>query len=78
MELGLWYPHEKEFTLITQPNANWECCIDDRKSTSGNAFYLGDRLVAWHNKKQESISLSTVEAEYIATMTCCTQVLWMK
>jgi hypothetical protein len=30
--------------------------------------------------KQETIiiSLSTVEAEYIAATTCCTQVLWMK
>jgi len=28
--------------------------------------------------KQTSISLSTLEAEYIAAETCCTQVLWMK
>jgi hypothetical protein len=30
------------------------------------------------NKKQSSVSLSTAEAEYIATTTWCTQVLWMK
>ena len=52
--------------------------MDDRKSTSGGAFYLGKILVAWLSKKQTSISLSTIEVEYIATAACCTQVMWMK
>ena len=30
------------------------------------------------SKKQNSISLSTVEAEYIAAGSCCTQLLWMQ
>ena len=30
------------------------------------------------SKKQTSISLSIVEAEYTATTSCCTQLLWMK
>lgn len=40
-------------------------------------FFLGGRLVAWHNKKQDSVYLSTAEVEYIAAKTCCSQVLWM-
>jgi hypothetical protein len=39
---------------------------------------LGECLVSWISKKQSSIYLSTIEEEYIATTTCCTQVLWMK
>ena len=35
-------------------------------------------MVAWHSKKQSSISLSTAEAEYIAAGSGCTQMLWMK
>ena len=30
------------------------------------------------SKKQNSVSLSTAEAEYIADGSCCTQLLWMK
>ena len=30
------------------------------------------------SKKQNSVSLSTAEAEYIAIGSCCTQLLWMK
>ncbi|MDL1135888.1 reverse transcriptase domain-containing protein, partial [Yersinia pestis] len=61
MELGIWYPKGKSFTLVAYSDADWAGCIDDRKSTSGGAFYLGDRLVAWHSKKQDSVSLSTAE-----------------
>jgi hypothetical protein len=39
---------------------------------------LGECLVSWLSKKQSSVSLSKTEAEYIATTSCCTQVLWMK
>jgi hypothetical protein len=34
--------------------------------------------VSWSSKKQNSISLSTAEAEYIAAASCCAQLLWMK
>ncbi|XP_022895332.1 uncharacterized protein LOC111409522 [Olea europaea var. sylvestris] len=51
---------------------------DDRKSTSGGCFYMDSNLVAWLSKKQNFISLSTAEAEYIAVGSCCTQLLWMK
>jgi hypothetical protein len=51
--------------------------MDERKSTSGGAFFLGDSLLAWISKKKGSISLSTIEAEYIVFATCCTQILCM-
>jgi hypothetical protein len=34
--------------------------------------------VSWSSKKQNSISLSTGEAEYVAAGACCAQLLWMK
>ena len=52
-------------------------CLDERKSTSGGAFFLGDSLVAWMSKKQGLISLSTTEAGYVVATTCCTQILQM-
>ena len=52
--------------------------MDDRKSTLGGCFYLGNNLVSWISKKQNSMSLSTAEAEYIVAGSCCTQLFWMK
>jgi hypothetical protein len=77
MTYGLWYPRNQSLQLIAYSDADWANCVDERKSTSGGSFFLGDSLVAWLSKKQGSISLSTIEAEYIAAATCCTQVLWM-
>ena len=50
----------------------------DRKSTSWTCQFLGNCLVSWSSKKQNSIALSTAEAEYVAAGACCAQVLWMK
>jgi hypothetical protein len=50
----------------------------DRKSTSGTCQFLGNCLVSWSSKKQNSVALSTAEAEYVAAGACCAQVLWMK
>ena len=47
-------------------------------STSGGYFYLGNNLVSWISKRQNFVSLSTAEAEYITAGICCTQLLWMK
>ena len=34
--------------------------------------------MSWHSKKQNCVSLSTTEAEYISAGSCCTQLLWMR
>jgi hypothetical protein len=78
IDLGLWYRNKNSFYLMTYSYAYWEGCVDERKSTSGGVFLLGESLVAWTSKKQSSISLSTTEADYIAATKCCSQVEWMK
>ena len=39
---------------------------DDSKSTSGYMFCLGLGPVCWQSKKQSTVALSSVEAEYMA------------
>ena len=39
---------------------------------------MGESLVSWISKKHSSISLSSTEAKYIATVESFTQVEWMK
>eukprot|EP00253_Pinus_taeda_P030413 PITA_30413 len=75
---GLWYPRDTDLTLHAYTDADWAGGMDDRKSTSGGAFFMGSRLVSWFSKKQILIALSTAEAEYVAAASCCTQLLWMQ
>ena len=39
---------------------------------------LGKSLVSWTSKNQNSVALSTAEAEYIFAGACCAQILYMK
>ena len=40
-DFGLWYPKNVDLTLHSYTDANWAGNVDDRKSTSGGAFYMG-------------------------------------
>ena len=77
-DYGIWYSKDSNECLARYSDADWVECIDDRKSTSGGCFYLGNNLVSWMSKKQNLVSLSTVEAKYIAAGSCCAQLLWMR
>jgi hypothetical protein len=76
--VGLWYPKGATFDLIGYSDSDNAGCKIDRKSTSGGCHLLGRSLVSWTSKKQNSIALSTAEAEYIVAGACCTQILYMK
>jgi hypothetical protein len=76
--IGLWYPKGARFQLVGYSDSDYAGCKIDRKSTSGGCHLLGRSLVSWSSKKQNSVALSTAEAEYIATRACCVQILYMK
>nr|GEV44916.1 hypothetical protein [Tanacetum cinerariifolium] len=75
---GLWYPKDTAMALTAYADADHAGCQDTRRSTSGSAPFLGDKLVSWSSKKQKSTAISTTEAEYITMSGCCAQILWMR
>ncbi|GJV15755.1 retrovirus-related pol polyprotein from transposon TNT 1-94 [Tanacetum coccineum] len=76
INMGLWYPKDTAMALTAY--ADHAGCQDTRRSTSGSAQFLGDKLVSWSSKKQTSMSISSTEAEYITMSGCCAQILWMR
>jgi hypothetical protein len=76
--LGLWYHKGAHFELIDYSDADYAGCKVDRKSTSKTYQFLDRSLVCWSSKKQNSVALSTTEAEYVAADSCCAQLLWMR
>ncbi|GJS98133.1 hypothetical protein Tco_0819303 [Tanacetum coccineum] len=81
------FARNKVFTLVPAPygfdlkgysDSDYVGCNMDRKSTSGACQLLGGKLVCWSAKKQQSVAMSSAEAEYVAAAGCCANILWMK
>jgi hypothetical protein len=77
-KFGLWYPKGSSFDLLGYSDVDWAGCKIDRKSTSGTCQFLERSLMSSASKKQNSVALSTAEAECIAAGHCCAQLLWMR
>lgn len=55
-----------------------EANTTDRKSTLGFCLSLGSREVSWYRRKQKSVALIFVKAEYmVANMATC-EAIWIK
>ena len=66
LEHGLFYPSTNNHSLIGYSDSDWTGDVDDQKSTTGFAFFLGETSITRASKKQSIVTLSTCEAEYIA------------
>jgi hypothetical protein len=51
--------------------------VDDRKSTTGVLYCLGDSPITWHSSKQKVVAPSTCEAEYVAAGSGACQGVWL-
>ncbi|WVZ75439.1 hypothetical protein U9M48_023490 [Paspalum notatum var. saurae] len=73
--IGLWYPKGASFELLGYTDSDFVGCRVECKSTSRGLLLA--RVLA-RFVKQNCVSLSTAEAEYIAAGSSCAQLLYMK
>ena len=66
LHMGLLLQPSRSSDLTVYSDADWVSCPDTRRSTSGYAVFLGDNLVSWSSKRQNTASHSNAEAEYRA------------
>jgi hypothetical protein len=52
--------------------------VTDRKSTSGYAFFLNGAPISSASRKQQTVALSTAEAEYVALAAATQEALWLR
>ncbi|GJT15167.1 putative ribonuclease H-like domain-containing protein [Tanacetum coccineum] len=69
---------DSPFDLEAYTDSDYAGASLDRKSTTGGCQFLGSRLILWQCKKQTIVANSTTEAEYVAAVSCCGQVLWIQ
>ena len=58
-------------------DADYASDYDTRKSTTSYAFSLGSKVITWCRKRQPIVSLSTIEAEYRASIMAAQESTWL-
>lgn len=64
--------------LVAYSDADWAGCPSTRRSTSGYYVFLGDSLIAWSSKRQNTVSRSSAEAEYRGVANAVAETTWIR
>ncbi|XP_058784688.1 secreted RxLR effector protein 161-like [Vicia villosa] len=78
VSLGMFYSRAEDYKLMGYSDSDWYGDIDDRKSTSGYVFFMGNTTFTWLSRKQPIVTLSTCEAEYVASSWCVCHAIWLR
>ncbi|GJX13909.1 ribonuclease H-like domain-containing protein [Tanacetum coccineum] len=75
--LGIHIIKNFGMNLKASSDADWAKCIVTRKSVTGYCVFLNISLVSWKSKKQNTLSKSSIEAEYGALVSVTSKVIWI-
>nr|GEU62616.1 hypothetical protein [Tanacetum cinerariifolium] len=63
INMALRYSKDTGMSLTTYADAHHAGCQDTRRSTSGSAQFLGDKVVSWSSKKQKRTAISNTKEQ---------------
>lgn len=78
INFGILFSHSKINELHGYSDADYAGCLTTRRSTSGYTFIFGGGTISWGSERQQSVSLSTAESEYMAASQCVKELVWLR
>ena len=77
--------YTRDLPDVTMSNKLWGCVdsdwagdTDTRRSHTGYVLMFNGGAVSWKSRRQDSVSLSTSEAEFVAASQCAQEVLYLR
>lgn len=70
--------HLSKRVVLGYVDADWGGDMDTRRSTTGYIFKVYGGTIAWKPKRQPTVALSTIEAEYMASADAAKQAVWLR
>jgi len=59
-------------------DSNWASDTVDHRSITGYISYFGSASISWSSRKQPTVALSTMEAEYMALAKATCEAIWLR
>ncbi|KAI3739706.1 hypothetical protein L2E82_30117 [Cichorium intybus] len=78
VDYGLVYKKGGDRKLVGFSDSSYGTDLDDRKGTTGTVFYFSGKIISWSSQKQQTVALSSCEAEFMATTEAACQALWLR
>jgi hypothetical protein len=64
------FKRKEKVSLTGWSDSDYVGDTDDRKSTSEYVYMMGIGAISWSSKKHAIVTLSTIEAEFVAATSC--------
>ena len=78
LSLGLVFQRAEGVELLGYSDSSHNIGEDDGRSTTGHIFYLNACPITWCSQKQETVALSSCEAECMAATEAAKQAIWLQ
>lgn len=77
LEDDQFYYAQSQLQVSAYSDSDWSACEFGTRSLSAYAVFLGNDLVSWNTKKQQTISKSTAKAEYRSMSATTSELVWI-
>ena len=75
--MGVSLVQDTDCTLRAYSDSDWAGCPATRRSTGGLCTFIGQNLISWSSKKQQTVSKSSTEAEYMSLPETASEMAWI-